>query len=87
MYTHIGNDVVVQDQDIIGIFDMDTSTVKKVTMKYLQRIECENKLVNISDDLPKSFVVCQKSNVEIVYLSNLNSGTLIKKKKKTIGGR
>lgn len=30
MYTHIGNDVVVQDQEIIGIFDMDTSTVKKL---------------------------------------------------------
>ena len=87
MYTHIGNDVVVQDQEIIGVFDMDTSTVKKVTMKYLQRIECENKLVDTSDDLPKSFVVCQKSNVEIVYLSNLNSGTLIKRHQKTIGGR
>lgn len=87
MYVHIGNDVVVHDQDIIGIFDMDTSTVKKITMKYLQKIESEGKLINISDDLPKSFIICKKSDKEIVYLSNLNSSTLIKRHHKTIGGK
>ena len=35
MYLHIGNGVSVKEKDIIGIFDLDTSTVSKTTKKFL----------------------------------------------------
>ena len=35
MYLHLGGDKVVKTKDIIGIFDMDTSTVSKNTRDYL----------------------------------------------------
>ena len=39
MYLHIGEDVLVKDSEIIGIFDMDTSTVNKATRDYLSLAE------------------------------------------------
>lgn len=39
MLLHIGGDTVVRTGDIIGIFDMDTSTVGKATRDFLTRAE------------------------------------------------
>lgn len=36
MYLHLGQDTVVRTSDIIGIFDMDTSTISKTTRSILQ---------------------------------------------------
>ena len=30
MYLHLGQNVLVKSQDIVGIFDLDTCTVKKL---------------------------------------------------------
>ena len=35
MYLHLGQDTVVKKKDIIGIFDMDTTTVSKISRDYL----------------------------------------------------
>lgn len=70
---------MIRDDEIIGIFDMDTSTVKKITMKYLNKMEFQNKLINISSELPKTFIVCSTDEGEKVYLSNLMSSTLVKR--------
>ena len=39
MYVHIGNGESVKDKDIIGIFDLDTSTVSKITKKFISEKE------------------------------------------------
>ncbi len=79
MYIHIGNNVILRDDEIIGIFDMDTSTVKNITMKYLRKMESQNKLISVSNGLPKTFIVCSTDEGEKVYLSNLMSSTLGKR--------
>ena len=38
MFLHIGDDLVLREQDIIGIFDFETSTLSKHTKKYLQSV-------------------------------------------------
>lgn len=35
MYLHLGENTVVRTDSIIGIFDMDTSTISKWTKDYL----------------------------------------------------
>ena len=37
MYLHIGNGISIRDKDIIGIFDLDTSTVSQVTKKFINK--------------------------------------------------
>ena len=39
MYLHLGQDKVVSMDEIVGIFDLDTSTVSKATRDYLAKAE------------------------------------------------
>lgn len=81
MYLHLGQDTVVKTEDIIGIFDMDTSTVSKVTRDYLSRAEKQKQVITITYELPKTFVVLSKKKEKkrFVYISQLSSATLQKR--------
>ena len=76
MYLHLGQDVVVRTRDIVGIFDLDTSTVYKDTRRYLTKAEQEGRAVTVSTELPKSFLLCQSGGVGRVYVSHLAPSTL-----------
>lgn len=58
MYLHLGQNVVVPTKDVIGIFDLDNTTGSHITRSFLKNAEKAGQIVNISDDLPKSFIVC-----------------------------
>lgn len=75
MFLHLGEDTVITDEGVIGIFDMDTSTVNKATRDYLNKAEKDKKVVYVNYDLPKSFVVTDHK----VYVSPINTATLNKR--------
>lgn len=77
MYLHIGEDTLIKDKEIIGIFDMDTSTVNKATRDYLKKAETDKRVIYVNYDLPKCFVVTDNK----VYVSPINTGTLNKRAK------
>ena len=81
MYLHVGQSVVVPFGDVIGIFDMDTSTISKITRDYLAKCEKSGRVVNVSMELPKSFVLClgEKEEAPTVYISQISSSTLLKR--------
>ena len=80
MYLHLGQNVLVPKKSVIGVFDMDNTTQSKWTVKFLNQAEKEGRLINISDDIPKSFIVCDHPyHRQIVYISQLNSSTLAKR--------
>lgn len=74
MYIYLGGNTVISTNDILGIFDMDTSTVNKATRDYLSNAEKNKKTVYVNFELPKSFVVCRDK----IYICPLNTSTLIK---------
>lgn len=77
MYLHLGEDTVVTDKEIIGIFDIDTSTVNKATRDYLAKAERDKRVKYVNYDLPKSFVVTN----DRVYVSPINTSTLLRRSK------
>ncbi len=83
MYLHIGQDTVVPHRDILGVFDMDNTTVSRVTRDYLAQAEKAGRVTYVSMDLPKSFVVCvskrEQDYEERVYISQLAPTTLRKR--------
>lgn len=80
MYIDIGNDCIINDKNIVAIFDIDNSSISKKTRDFLSTAEKENKIFNISYDIPRSFIVCtEKENKNIIYLSQLSSSTLQKR--------
>ena len=82
MYIHIGMGKSVRDDEIIGIFDLDTSTVSKRTRDFLNRAEKEKKVSNKSQDIPRTFILCDENGKEKIYLSQISGNSLLKKKKK-----
>jgi len=80
MYLHLGENTVVRTDNIIGIFDMDTSTISKWTKDYLSNATKNKRVINVSMELPKSFVVCNENNEIKVYVSQISSQTLMKRK-------
>jgi len=80
MYLHLGMDKVITFDEIIGIFDLDKTTVSKSTRNYLAKAEKAGIVENICYDLPKSFIVCRNKNGEDkVYISQISSTTLLKR--------
>lgn len=75
MYIYLGGDIAISTKDILGIFDMDTSTVNKSTRDYLSNAEKNKKVINVNYELPKSFIVCK----EKIYVCPLNTATLLKR--------
>ena len=80
MYLHLGQETVVRHSDIIGVFDMDNTTISPHTRDYLRQAETDGRVTYVSMDLPKSFTVCApKGGAQQVYISQIAPSTLRKR--------
>ncbi|MBP3447349.1 MAG: DUF370 domain-containing protein [Clostridia bacterium] len=81
MFLHLGQDTIITTDEIIGIFDLDTSTVMKSTRDFLSMMTKAKKVVNVSYELPKSFVLTydEKTKEKTMYISPISSMTLLKR--------
>ena len=78
MYLHIGNNQMLPERHIIGIFDLEITSQSKITASFLKNAEQESVVIVACEDIPKSFLVCDHPyHRQIVYLSQLNSRTLL----------
>jgi extracellular matrix regulatory protein B len=80
MYLHLGQNTVIKLNEIIGIFDLETSTISKSTRNYLANAQKAGRVVNVSMEMPKSFVLCRGKEDKItVYITQISSSTLLKR--------
>lgn len=80
MYLHLGNDFIVNEKDIIGIFDLEKTSVSKNTRDFLANATKQKRVVNCTLEMPKSFAVTlDKDMTERVYISQLGCPTLYKR--------
>ena len=78
MYLHLGNNVSVPTDDIIGIFDLDNASTARSTRSFLRTAEEEGMVTAVGGDLPKSLVVCcPRGSWQRVYISPLSPATLL----------
>ena len=78
MYLHLGNNVSVPTDDIIGIFDLDNASSSRETRKFLRAAEEEGMVITVGSDLPKSLVVCcPRGSWQRVYITPLAPATLL----------
>ncbi len=73
MFLHIGNGKSVLKKNIIGIFDLDTSTVSKIGKDFINRKEKEGLLEYDDYDLPRSFVLIEDKKKYKIKLSRISS--------------
>ncbi|MBQ5810196.1 MAG: DUF370 domain-containing protein [Clostridia bacterium] len=78
MFVHLGQQTIVATKDIVGIFDLDSTTVYKTTRDFLSRAEKEGRLLNVATDLPKTFVIVNEGKEDKIYISGISAATLHK---------
>ena len=87
MYINIGANKLIRKKNIVGIFDLDTSSHKKNTRNFLKKKKKKEKIKVYGNDLPKSFVLtsekedglkkekpARKKNT--IYFTTLSSSSL-----------
>lgn len=77
MYLHLGQDTVITTESIVAMFDIDACTISKKTRDFLAMAEKKKQVVNVSYELPKSFVICEKNGETVVYITQLSTKTLL----------
>jgi len=82
MYLHLGNDVLVNTKNIIGVFDIENTSTSNITKNYLNSKNHKN-IVNCSYEMPKSFIICvDEKSEEKLYISQISVSTLKKRSEK-----
>ena len=77
IYLNVGSGKSIREKDIIGIFDMDTSTVSPITRKLLSEADKQKRTEAPSYEIPKSFVLyCAENGETKVCFSQFSSASL-----------
>ena len=80
MYVHLGNEITINDKGIIGTFDIENTSLGNDTREFLKKSTDTGKIVNVSYEMPKSFIVCDNK----VYISQISASSLYKRAVKSI---
>ncbi len=75
MYIYLGNDLVIPENEIVGIFDIERVTTDRYMKELLNAWQKAGKIYYVTLDLPKSIVV---SN-DTAYICGVSVGTLKKR--------
>ena len=86
IFLHVGHSKSVKARDIVGIFDMDTSTVSRVTKNFLSASQKRGEVENTTTEIPKSFIVTckRKERKPKTIISQLAVATLSERLKRKI---
>ena len=76
MFLHVGNNRNIRIKDIVGIFDMDNTTVSAVTRKFLGGKQKQMLVESVSDEIPKSFVLYLDGGEHKICFSPLSVSAL-----------
>ncbi len=73
-YLRLFGDHLLREEEIVGIFDLDSATEMPVSRLFLRCREAEKRLVTASKNIPRSFIVTS----DRVYFSHTTSRALLK---------
>ncbi len=79
MYLHLGDNVMVNLKDIIGIFSMEEAGNSSENIAFLNTAQDEGFIRRISEDYPRSFVVTEQDHKAVIWLSPISTQTLIRR--------
>ena len=80
MYLHLGQNVTVPEDAVIGIFDLDNTTWSFRTRRFLERMEEDGRVIPVGDGLPLSFVLSREGDAPpVVHITQLTAATLQKR--------
>lgn len=79
----MGGDEIVNIKDIVAIMDLEKTTTSAITREFLKTGEEEGFVKTIAEhEIPKSFIIAYKNDMQVIYLSPLSVTTLYRRYKK-----
>ena len=79
MFLHIGEGKIIDKDDIIGVFDLDNTSTSKKTREFLRNSEKKGIVENVSEEIPKTYIICERNGEERVYITQISPKTLLKR--------
>lgn len=76
MYLHIGNGMLVDTKNIVGVFDIDNTTVSRQGKGFLPEAQKNGQIIYATEDLPKSFIVTKNKDNTKIYISSVSTQVL-----------
>ena len=70
---------MVSESSVIGIFDIENTSISPATKEFFTAAQKENRVVYVTNDLPKSFVVCKEDDGFKVYICQVAPATMLKR--------
>lgn len=74
MFLRLYHDYLLKEEEIIGIFDLDSATEMPTSRKFLREAEAKGNMRVAAKNIPRSFVVSDSH----VYLSHSSGTALLK---------
>ena len=82
MYVHIGNDTVINSEEIIAILDIKSLEKKDSLENVCKNLKISDNIIDVSEGNKKTLIVMQGNNKNRGYISNISSITLGKRTSK-----
>ena len=82
MYVHIGNDTVINSEEIIAILDIKSLEKKDSLENVCKNLKISDNIIDVSEGNKKTLIVMQGKNKNRGYISNITSITLGKRTSK-----
>ena len=83
MFLHLGENTLIRISEIVGIFDLEITSQAKKTREFLTRAEKARRVINVSTELPRSFIVYNEAGETRTYISQISPKTLQIRAEKT----
>ena len=85
MKLYFNETYATEKEDIVGIFDMDSATVSRDTLKFLADCEKEGRATVTTGEIPVSFVVSAKDKDKIRIFFTRNAPRALARRARLIG--
>lgn len=81
MYLHIGKDIILKKEEIIGIFNIESISETKEYKIIIDKLKEERKIQDISKEDQKTLILYKKNDNLYGIISNISSNSIGKRNK------
>ena len=85
MKLYFNETYATEKEDIVGIFDMDSATVSRDTLKFLADCERDGRATVTTGEIPVSFVVSAEENRKIRIFFTRNAPRALARRARLLG--
>ena len=77
MYSDLGQNLILPNAALVGIFDLDNTTWSFRTRRFLDQAEAEGRVTALGVDLPRTFILSQEGQQPArIHITSLSAAAL-----------